>query len=520
MRIGMRGIVKRFGPLAANDGIDLDVAPGEVVALLGENGAGKSTLMKILYGMQPPDAGEILVDGVPRRFASPRQAQDAGIAMVFQQFSLAPSLSVRENLLLAAARAPWYLGHRGRAVPAARGLGRLHEIAPGVRPEQVVADLPVGQMQQVELTKALNRQPRLLILDEPSAVLTPAQATELWALVRRLAASGMGAVLITHKLDDVAACADRVVVLRQGRLAGSCSAQAGTAELTRLMMGEAPAPTTRVCQPHPASADHATPTPPRLRAEVRGLEAAGLHGISLRVAAGEILGIAGVSGNGQDQLADACAGLLPLRAGEVIVDGELVAAPRRPAQQPPSIGYLPERPLARAVGAALPAWLNLHLRELARMPAWPDQTRLAHTARQRMQAADVRPADPALPAAGFSGGNLQKLVAEREFSGSLAGSLAFVVACYPGMGLDLAAAASVRRQLVGLAEAGSAVLWIGEDLDELLAHADRLAVMVGGRLVATLPTAGADRLQIGALMAGKGGTATPHASQQTAGAWA
>ena len=218
MHLSLRHISKRFGATLANDDVSLDVPPGRVLALLGENGAGKSTLMKILYGMVRPDAGEIVIDGRPVRVASPRAAMDLGIGMVFQRFSLIPALTVRENLALANPRTPWVIGSGARRVPGL--LDRLRDIAPDVDPDARVSTLPVGQMQQVELAKVLNLETRLLILDEPSAVLSDTEAERLWSLVREIAARGIGVVLITHKLADVRACADDVAVMRRGKVVG------------------------------------------------------------------------------------------------------------------------------------------------------------------------------------------------------------------------------------------------------------------------------------------------------------
>jgi simple sugar transport system ATP-binding protein len=494
--IELDAISKRFGDVCANDVVSLSLRAGEVLALLGENGAGKSTLMKILYGFYPADTGTIRLDDKPVHIRSPRDAMALGIGMVFQQFNLIPALSIEENLMLAWPHAPWW---QARHRPAFRQLTATYLRLLGddqADTKKAVAELAVGEKQLLEIAKVLNLDARVVILDEPTSVLTPLEAERLWKLVRTMALEGRAVVMITHKMEDVMACADRVAVMRRGRLVGEFATHEKTTdEIITLVMGEAPLPPTR--------ARVLDAAPPRLL--VKDLYAedglARLSGIDFCAHAGEVLGIAGVSGSGQKLLADAVAGIAAINTGEVLLDGERTS--RSAHEMPPAltrIGYIPEAPLANAVAADLDLAFNLDLKTILNWRFFPRRAEHVEHARELIAAYDVRPPEPDKRAGDLSGGNLQKLVSARELSGTPD----LVVACYPTMGLDVQASAAIYRELFRHAERGAVVLWISEDLDDLLAYAHRIAVLFQGRLVASLTPGDTDRNTLGRLMTGEG----------------
>jgi general nucleoside transport system ATP-binding protein len=478
----LRGITKRYGPTLACDGVDLELHPGEVLALLGENGAGKSTLMKVLAGVERADAGEIFDGGRRVHVDSPRAARRLGVGMVFQQFSSIPALSAAENLSLGDERLPPLLPLKSRAHAAS--LQKLREFLPELDPETRVADLAVGQKQLLELCKTLCRGARILVLDEPTSVLAEPDRERLWLRIRELARSGCSIVLITHKLDDVAACADRVVVMRAGKVVHQTRAVADRAALVGAMLGgDAPAIT-----PHTRSAGSTRLSVRGASAELSGTH---LYDVNLEVCAGEIVGVAGVTGNGQELLGRVLAGLAPA-AGELTLDGSPLA------DKLGEIGYVPEQPLVNGCAGALSVLVNLAALDLKKQQFWLDGTEQRERGAELLERFDVRPRRLDRPAATLSGGNLQKLVIARELSREPA----LVVACFPTMGLDVAAMAAVIRELLAAAERGAAVVWISEDLDALLAHADRIAVLSHGRLRGPVPTRELERERLGAWMTG------------------
>ena len=490
-------ITKRFGSLLANDDISLDLARGEVLALLGENGAGKSTLVSILFGHYVADAGHIQVNGRPLPPGQPRAALDAGIGMVHQHFTLADNLSVLDNVMLGT-ESLW-LPFSRRAAARRRLVETGARFGLQVDPDRRVADLSVGERQRAEILKALVRGARILILDEPTAVLTPQESESLFATLSQMVARGLSIVFISHKLDEVLRVSHRIAVLRAGRLVATLpAAGASKAQLAEAMVGRNVAPARRVAAAHAGT----------VVCELRQACVAGsLRGVNLEVRAGEVLAVAGVSGNGQAQLAEVLCGERALDSGSLHVAGR--ALPARPrAFVDAGVARVPEDRHAVGLVGDLTLWENAmleryHLPAFSRRGLARRQAAVAH-ADGLISRFDVRGTEGSgvhTTTRRLSGGNMQKLILGRVL-GHGSGAPPLIVANQPTWGLDVGAVAYVHQQLLDAAAAGSAVLLISEDLDEVFALADRISVMHHGRLSKALATADWTLADIGLAMAG------------------
>ncbi len=525
-----RGITKRFPGVTANDGVSLRLLQGETLALLGENGAGKSTLMNILYGLYPPDEGDILMNGKVVQFKTPHEAIELGIGMVHQHFQLIPVMTVAENIMLGTevTRGGAWLDRR-RAAEQIRAIS--HEYALEVDPDALIADLPVGAQQRVEIVKALYRQADILILDEPTAVLTPQESDDVFRVMRELNRQGKSLIFITHKLREVLQAADRIVVLRNGRVVDETLPSLASEQTLAAMM---------VGRDVLLKIDKARPQIGPTVLEIEGLRVLddrqhlAVDGVSLAVRAGEIVGIAGVQGNGQTELIAALTGLRPVAAGSIRVQGREVAGAMPRLLYELGIAHIPEdrqregivktypitdnavlelyyqRPFAQGVIEAL-ARLGqrvLHVTAQARTRMQQGLFQLARIvsnsraivahAETLVSEYDVRTPSVHASTGSLSGGNQQKLIVAREFSRPIK----LLIAAQPTRGVDVGSIEFIHRQIIRKRDEGCAVLVVSAELDEILALSDQIAVMYHGQIVATLDAQHATRQELGLLMAG------------------
>jgi len=473
----MRGIRKVFPGVVANDDVSLDVRVGEVHALLGENGAGKSTLMNILYGLYHPDAGEILLNGKPVAFGSARDAIRAGIGMVHQHFMLIPVMTVAENIVLGTEpRDGIFLDERG-AERRVRELSQQFGLV--VDPAALVADITVGQQQRVEILKALYRGADVLILDEPTAVLTPQEARELFSIIKNLQADGKSIIFISHKLNEVLEIADRITVLRRGKTIETVSAQGATeASLARAMVGR---DVLLRVEKKPAEPGDVLLAVEELHVkDDRGIEK--VRGVSFEVRAGEIVGIAGVDGNGQTELIDAITGLQKIESGRIVVGGREVERASAREMLDLGVGHIPEDRQRRGLVLEFSIAENIALHDYADPPdakwGWLFPRRLVQRAARLIKEFDVRGGGPLTRAGGLSGGNQQKVVAAREISRDPK----VLIAAQPTRGLDVGAIEYLHRRLVTERDRGRAILLVSLELEEIFSLSDRILVIYEGEI--------------------------------------
>jgi simple sugar transport system ATP-binding protein len=510
----MHGITKRYPGVLANDAIDLDVREGEIHALLGENGAGKSTLMNILYGLAVPDAGEILLDGTPVDIASPHDAIRRGISMVHQHFMLVPVLSVAENILLGEEpMAGRVFLDRSAAHRRIRELGQ--RFGWEIDPDKPVGSLSVGWQQRVEILKALYRNARVLVLDEPTAVLTPQETKEIFGVLRRLRAEGYAIIFISHKLYEVLEVADRITVIRRGRVVGSrVPAETDEDDLAELMVGREVQLTVDRGESHPAE-------PMLVISDLKVRDDRGhevVHDVDLEVRAGEIFGIAGVAGNGQDELVEALVGLRRPLGGKVHLEGRDItgASPRQLHDL--GLGFVPGDRHRFGLVLSFPLTDNLVLNDYYHPPYARGLRRndeaIERDARAAIEKYDVRTPSADVLAGTLSGGNQQKVIVAREFEGDLK----LLVLDQPTRGLDVGSIEFIHRQAVARRDTGVAILLVSAELDEVLELSDRIGVMFRGRIVTVLDARSTDREEVGLLMAtgGRGGGVQPQTIEEEA----
>ena len=493
----MRNVVKRFPGVVANDGVNLEVHAGEIHALLGENGAGKSTLMNLLFGLYAPDGGEIFINGALVHFSGTRRAVEAGLGMVHQHFMLIPRFTVAENVILGNEGSGTILD-RVAAEQRVAGLGRSYGL--DVDPGALIGDLPVGMQQRVEILRALYLGSRILIMDEPTALLTPQEIEDLYGILNRLKADGGTIIFITHKLKEVAAISDRVTVIRRGKTIGTrITSETTSAELAELMVGREVL--LRVDRP---------PAKPGETVLIgNNLQCLGKHGRktldveSIGLRRGEILGVCGVEGNGQTELIEVLSGLRTPHSGSIVVNGHDIVGGEATAFRRAGISYIPEDRHGRGLVLDFPLWENVLLGNTERKGfarnGWINGGMIRNLTRSLMSKFDVRAPSPAVPARTLSGGNQQKLIIARE----LQRDPGIVLAIQPTRGLDVGAIEFVHRSLVETRDAGKAVLLLSFDLDEVLDLSDRIIVLCEGRIVGEFSGSNVSRTELGLLMGGR-----------------
>jgi len=491
------GVTKRYPGVVANDNVSLTVNAGEVVALLGENGAGKSTLLKAVFGLIKPDSGEIKIGGTPIVFGDTAGVISRGVGMVHQHFQLVPVMTVAENLILGDEPKRGLFINQKAARQEIITLSKRYGLE--VDPDAVIEDLPVGMQQRVEILKALRKDVKLLILDEPTAVLTPQEIDELLGVIRNLAKSGVGVVLITHKLHEVMAVADRVVVLRGGKLVGTTTPKVtNEAGLAQMMVGRSV-----VLQVNRTEAKRGA-----VVLEVKGLQVRddrkilSVKGVDLVLHKGEILGVAGVEGNGQRELVEAICGMRHREAGEVLINGVATKDMAPHSVHEAGISHIPEDREKHGLVANYSIADNLVLNQFDQAPFAKGWVRnlgeVAKNAQQLVEKFDIRTPSAFNQASSLSGGNKQKVVVARELSQELP----VLVAAQPTRGVDVGSIEFIHNQLISARDNGAGVLLVSAELDEILSLSDRIAVMSGGKIVAIVDSKDADRNYIGRLMAG------------------
>lgn len=496
MKLELKGITKRFGPLVANDHIDLVVEEGHIHALLGENGAGKSTLMNVLYGLYDPDEGEILLDGKPVKFNGPGDAVAAGIGMVHQHFMLVPVFTVAESIAL---------GYEPTKKAGLLDIKKAREIVREVSqkfgfdldPDALIEDLPVGAQQRVEIVKALSRDAKVLILDEPTAVLTPQETDELMAIMKQLAASGTSIVFITHKLREVRAVSDDITVIRRGAVVGEASPTATEAELATLMVG----------RPVMMRVDKQPAQPGEIGLELRDVSVLNdadipvLSHVDLQVRRGEVLAIAGVQGNGQTELAEAILGLEPIAEGSILLDGTDISGRKVRANLESGIGFVPEDRSKDGIIASFSIADNLILDQYRNAPFASGPlmkgNAVVQNAKEKVEEYDVRLTSIHDAISTLSGGNQQKVVVARELSRDLR----LLVVNQPTRGVDVGSIEFIHKRIIEERDSGTPILLVSSELDEVVALADRIAVMYRGRIIGVVP-ADTSRDVLGLMMAG------------------